>query len=309
MGKKQKESHFFSFLKSIVRDTTQSIERNNVMSVASILSIVAALIILGIFVIFSVNLEHITTNVESALELKVYMKSGTTQEQVDTVSDKLRTHQNVSEVTFVSADQALNDFSSSLQGYSGLLSGYNSSNNPMAASFDVKISDAGQIGEVKNYASSLTADGVDYVKYGEEYVNALVSFSHFTNIFCGVLIVILSVVSLFIIYNTIKLTCFARRREIRVMRYVGAPNWYIRVPFVLEGTLLGCLGALVAVLLIRTGYYYLIAYVQHSVYLPMNSDLVAPGTLMSQISLFCVLYGVIIGSIGSLFSMRKFLDV
>lgn len=306
---KRKESHFIPFLKSIFRDTTQSIERNNLMSIASVLSIVAALIILGIFVIFSVNLQHITQNVESALELKVYLKPGITQEQIATVEQKLRSDTDITEVTYVSADQALSDFSSSLQGYSGLLSGYDSTNNPMAASFNIKIANPDNISSVKDYASGLTADGVDYVKYGEEYVDALVSFSNFSNIFCIVMVIVLSVVSLFIIYNTIKLTCFARRREIRVMKYVGATDWYIRLPFVLEGTLLGALGAFVALLIIRTCYYYIIAYVTNAVYLPMNSDLVAPGSIMGPLALFCIVYGVVIGACGSLFSMRKFLDV
>ena len=187
----QHTGHFGAYLKSIFRDTSRSIRRNKLMSVASVLSIGAALIILGIFVIFSSNLSHITQNVESALELKVYVQSNLSQDQVNRLNEKLSNHQNVTKVTYVSAEQALQDFSKSLGDYSGLLSGYNSSNNPMPASFNLKISSADKINTVKKYAESLKADGVTEVKYGEEYVDALVSFSHFSNIFSMVLIVVL----------------------------------------------------------------------------------------------------------------------
>lgn len=308
MSGNKKEFQFFSFMKSVFRDTTQSIEHNNLMSMASVLSVVAALIILGIFVIFSVNLEQVTKNVESALELKVFLKSNITAEQQAALGQKLDDNEYVTQVTYKSADEALTEFSESLEGYSGLLSGYNSSNNPMQSSFVIKVSDPEKIQDIKTYAEGLTKEGVDYVKYGEEYVDALVGFSKFSNIFCIVMLVVLTLVSIFIIYNTIKLTCFARRREIRVMRYVGAADWYIRMPFVLEGTFLGAIGALAAMLMIRTGYYFIIAYVNHSVYIPMDTALVSPSVLMGPISLFCICYGVIIGASGSLFSIRKFLD-
>ena len=307
--KSNNESHAGAYFKSVMRETFRSITRNSLMSAASVLSILSALLILGIFIVFSVNVEHITNSVAQSLELKVYLTNGLAQEQITNIENKLKSNDQITEVTYISAEQALADFSASLKEYSGLLNGYNASNNPMQASFNVKIKDPMRIKEVKAYAESLSGDGVSSVKYGEEYVDALTTFSRFTTIFCVALIIVLSVVSLFIIYNTIKLTCFARRREIRVMRYVGASNWYIRAPFVLEGTILGLIAALLALLLIRLNYYFLLSYVQQAVYLPMNAQLVPPSQIMGPLALFCILYGVIIGSVGSLVSMRKFLDV
>ena len=307
--KSNNESHAGAYFKSVMRETFRSITRNSLMSAASVLSILSALLILGIFIVFSVNVEHITNSVAQSLELKVYLTNGLTQEQITNVENKLKANDQITEVTYISAEQALADFSASLKEYSGLLNGYNASNNPMQASFNVKIVDPMRIKDVKSYAESLSGDGVSSVKYGEEYVDALTTFSRFTTIFCVALIIVLSVVSLFIIYNTIKLTCFARRREIRVMRYVGASNWFIRAPFVLEGTILGLIASILALLLIRLNYYFLLSYVQQAVYLPMNAQLVPPGQIMGPLAVFCILYGVIIGSVGSLVSMRKFLDV
>ena len=307
--KSNNESHAGAYFKSVMRETFRSITRNSLMSAASVLSILSALLILGIFIVFSVNVEHITNSVAQSLELKVYLTNGLTQEQITNVENKLKSNDQITEVTYISAEQALADFSASLKEYSGLLNGYNASNNPMQASFNVKIVDPMRIKEVKAYAETLSGDGVSSVKYGEEYVDALTTFSRFTTIFCVALIIVLSVVSLFIIYNTIKLTCFARRREIRVMRYVGASNWYIRAPFVLEGTILGFIAAILALLLIRLNYFFLLSYVQQAVYLPMNAQLVPPQQIMGPLAIFSILYGVIIGSVGSLVSMRKFLDV
>ena len=304
----KKEFRFGSYIKCIFRDTFRSIKDNSLMSVASVLSIVAALIILGIFVIFSANLDQITNNMEAEMELKVFLKHEITEEQRTKLEQDLLNYSEISGVTYESADEALQNFSESLEDYSGLLSGYNSSNNPMQASYSVQVHNAENIKAIKGYIEKLSDDGVDYVKYGEEYVDALIKFSQYSNIFCIVMLVILTVVSMFIIYNTIKLTCFARRREIRVMRYVGASDWYIRAPFVLEGMILGCLGAIIAMLIIRSGYYFILSYVEHSVYIPMNSSLVDPSVLMGPLTIFCVLYGIIIGSLGSLISMRKFLD-
>lgn len=309
MAKKKKEHRFFPMLRNVFRDTARSIERNNLMSVVSVLSVVAALIILGIFVIFSMNLQHITENVESALELRVFLREDYTETQKNDLETALHQNAMVTGVTFESKDEALEKFSTSLEDYSGLLNGYDQSNNPMASSFVVQVEQPEYLETVMSDIEGMTDKGVDYVKYGEEYVDALVSFSHFSQTFCIVVMVVLSIISLFIIYNTIKLTCFARRREIRVMKYVGATDWYIRLPFILEGTFLGGIGALVALLIIRSGYYYVIAYVSNNVYMPMNSDLVAPSVIMMPLVIFCAAYGIVIGAFGSLFSIRKFLDV
>lgn len=297
-----------AYVKSILKETRGSLRRNSLMSAASILSIVAALIILGIFVIFSANVQSVTQQVESKMELKVYVQNNLSQDQLKILNSKLKANEHVVSTKYVSADKALSDFSKSLKSYSGLLNGYNSSNNPMPASYNVKIDNAKNISAVRNYALGLNGYGVTDVKYGEEYVNALISFSHFSNIFSAVLIVILSVVSLFIVYNTIKLTCFARRKEIRVMRYVGATDWYIRAPFILEGAFLGALGAVIALAIIGFGYTGISNYIMKAVSMPMDAGVVSFSSMFAPLLAFCLVYGIAIGSLGSVFSMRKYLE-
>ncbi|MGI6108991.1 MAG: permease-like cell division protein FtsX [Eubacteriaceae bacterium] len=305
---KKKEHRFFTMLRSASQDTLKSIERNNLMSFASVASIVAALLILGIFIIITINVNSITNNVKNSLELKVFMKSSYTQEDLDKVQNALTNEQYVTGITYESSDEALAKYSASLGDYSGLLSGFTSSNNPLNASFIVQVDDPSHLEQVKTAAEKLKAEGVDYVKYGEQYVDALVSFSNFMNWACAIILIILSIISIIIIYNTIKLTCYSRRKEIGIMKFIGATDWYIRLPFFFEGSLLGIIGAVFATLILRMGYIYMVGMTQNATYLPMQSQLIAPGSVMGSVLGFCLVYGILMGVCGSLFSIRKFLD-
>jgi Cell division protein len=295
--------------KNVVRDTVKSIERNNLMSAASVLSVIAALIILGIFLILTINVQEVTKDVESKLELKIFLQSDFTDTQGKTIQQALEKSDLIESVTYESAEEALEKFTVSLEDYAPLLSGYNSENNPMPASFVVRVTDPEDMDEVQKLAMSFSGNGVEYVRYGQEYVEALVSFNKFTNTLSLVVLVVLSMISIFIIYNTIKLTVFARRREIGIMKYVGATNAYIRAPFILEGTLLGLMGAIVAFLIIRITYYYILGLVGGNLFLPVDATLAPPDAVMGQLMFFFLIYGGFIGAVGSIFAIRKFLDV
>jgi len=308
-GTDMKFSSIKTMPKNVVRDTVKSIERNNLMSAASVLSVIAALIILGIFLILTINVQEVTKDVESKLELKIFLQSDFTDTQKTAIEQALEKSALVENVTFESAEEALEKFTVSLEDYAPLLSGYNSENNPMPASFVVRVTDPEDMDEVQNLAMSFSGQGVEYVRYGQEYVEALVSFNKFTNTLSLVVLVVLSMISIFIIYNTIKLTVFARRREIGIMKYVGATNAYIRAPFILEGTLLGLMGAIVAFLIIRITYYYILGLVGGNLFLPVDATLAAPDAVMGQLIFFFLLYGGFIGAVGSVFAIRKFLDV
>ena len=308
-GTAMKFSSIKTMPKNVVRDTMKSIERNNLMSAASVLSVIAALIILGIFLILTINVQEVTKDVESKLELKIFLQSEFTDTQKETIEQALEKSDLIESVSFESAEEALEKFTVSLEDYAPLLSGYNSENNPMPASFVVRVTDPDDMEEVQSLAMSFEGQGVEYVRYGQEYVEALVSFNKFTNTLSIVVLVVLSMISIFIIYNTIKLTVFARRREIGIMKYVGATNAYIRAPVILEGTLLGLIGAIVAFLIIRITYYYVLGLVGGNLFLPVDASLASPEAVMGQLIFFFLLYGGFIGAIGSVFAIRKFLDV
>jgi cell division transport system permease protein len=308
-GTDMKFSSIRTMPKNVIRDTIKSIERNNLMSAASVLSVIAALIILGIFLILTINVQEVTKDVESKLELKVFLQSDFTDTQKETIQQALENSDLIEGVTFESAQEALDKFKNSLEDYAPLLNGYNSQNNPMPASFIVRVKDPKNLEDVQKLAMNYKDKGVEYVRYGQEYVEALISFNKFTNTLSIVVLAVLSLISIFIIYNTIKLTVFARRREIGIMKYVGATNAYIRAPFILEGTFLGLMGAVVAFLIVRIAYYYILGLVGGNLFLPVDASLASPDKVMGQLIFFFLIYGGFIGAAGSVFAIRKFLDV
>lgn len=292
--------------KYFYRDTVRSIQRNSLMSIASIISVIAALVILGIFLVIALNIQHMTQNLEDQLELKVFLNEDITPRQKSDLETLLSNDVRISSYRFESKEEALANMAESLEGYQGILEGLEE-DNPLPESFIIKIYDAEKIGEMNESLDSYS--GVDYVNYGEGYVEALMRFNRFTNLLSMVVLVILTGISFFIIYNTIKLTVFSRRKEISIMKYVGATNAYIRVPFVIEGAVLGLVGALLAILVVRNLYYYLLGAVAGQFSLFAGFSFASPETILPAVSLYFVVYGLVVGAAGSLFSITKFLDV
>ena len=182
----------------------------------------------------------------------------------------------------------------------------------MPESYIVRAKNADNLGKIKKQISQYNKKnnaGIEYIKYGKDYIKALTNFSHFINLFCIFVVIVLSVISYFLIYNTIKLTVFARRKEIGIMKYVGATDGYIRAPFILEGAFLGIIAALAATLAVRTGYFYILGYLSGNALLPITANLSSPAALIGQIVIFFLVYGILIGTIGSRVAIRKFLDV
>jgi len=292
--------------KYFVRDTARSIKRNTLMSIASVVSVIAALVILGIFLVIALNIQHMTNDMESQLELKVFVEKDATEEQKDQLEELLKADSRITEIRFESKDEALQKMSENLEQYQGILQGLEG-DNPLPESFILRVSDAAEIRQVSDSVSEL--DGVDYINYGEGYVDALMKFNDFTNMLSLAVLLILTGISVFIIYNTIKLTLFSRRKEISIMKYVGATNWYIRVPFIIEGGVLGLTGAVLAILVVRNIYYYLLGAVSGQSALIMGVSFAPPEAVLPSITLYFMIYGLIVGAAGSLFSITKFLDV
>ena len=278
------------------------------MSLASVLSVVSALVIVGVILLVAINVHYITNQIESNLELKVYLNDDITQLQKDKIHNDLIAYEGVSSVDYESKAEALDNFKETLVGYEYLLEGYTGKNSPLPDSYIVKLSDPKNINDLSVYA--LNFDGVKDVVYGKQTVDKLLKFNQFTTTISWVIFAILSLIAIFIIYNTIKLTVFSRRSDISIMKYVGATDWYIRFPFVIEGSILGLLGAVISILFIRNLYYYLYGLLFSSLsVLPLGSTIAPPNLIMTQVSFYFLVYGIMLGAVGSIFSLRKFLNV
>jgi len=303
------ESEFLSMCKTVVRDTVQSIRRNSLMSLASVISIIAALLILGIFTVLTINIQEMTASVESQLEIKVFLAQDATSEQKMELQELFEGNPKIESVGFETKDEALEEFSGTLTSNTTLLDMFDSQNNPLPESFVVKVTDAENLEVVKDEIEGYSDKGIEYIKYGQDYITALLNFSRFVDTLSIVVLVVLTIISLLLIYNTIRLTVFARRKEIGIMKYVGATDHYIRMPFILEGMILGIIAALVAILIIRGSYFYVLGYINSSVLLSLSKALASPEYVLVRLGFFFVLYGLIVGAIGSFIAIRKFLDV
>lgn len=278
------------------------------MSVASVLSVTCALIIVGMLLAIAINVNYITSQMEENLVINVYLNDSLASAQKNEIERDLRGYGGVERVEFISKVQALKNAREFYKETPAYLEGYTEDSHPFPESFVVHMTSTDMIKQVRDFAGKLS--GVREATYGEKNVDALLKFNEFTNIVSWVVVFILSVIAVFIIYNTIKLTVFSRKNDITIMKFMGATNWYIRVPFIIEGSTLGLLGACVSILLIRNLYYYLMGYLQSSLsVLPMGSSLAPAGWVMLQISISFVIYGILLGALGSVFSMKRFLRV
>lgn len=276
------------------------------MSTASIASVVAALIIMGIVLVIAINVSYIVNEVESNLEMKVYLSDDIADQRISEINEYIKSNEHVTQITYISKEEALEEFASWFSGNEEeLLKGYAQSGNPLPRSFVVKVDDADNLEAVYNII--MEYDGVTDVVYGKEYVSVLLKFNKLINTISLIVVLILSTVSLFTIYNTIKLTIYARRNDVEIMKYVGASSSFIKVPFIIEGSVLGLIGAIAAVMLLRGGYTMVIGMMQLSSVLPLSASLAPFNAVIYKITISFILYGFVIGAAGSLISVSKFL--
>ncbi|MBA1334244.1 MAG: Cell-division-associated, ABC-transporter-like signaling protein FtsX [Firmicutes bacterium] len=284
--------------------------RNRVMSLASIGSVTAVLLVLGLSLVLIVNVNSIAEYVESSVEIKVFLIDELDSSQVETIGAKIKQLEGIKEITFESKEQALEKYKKQLGNNNNLLEGLEGENNPLPSSYIVKVEDPNTIGDTAGKISAF--EGVEEVTYGKDVVDRLLKSTYMIRIVGSILIGILALISIFIISNTIKLTVAARRKEINIMKFVGATDGFIRLPFVIEGLVLGLIGAVLSsgMLVALYNYFYSIMGRNFGSFFILVSSSLAPfNQTMYNTSLVLLAVGVFIGIIGSAVSLRKFLNV
>lgn len=294
-----------SSFKHYASDALKSLTRNKTISMASVATVTATLFIMGVFLLTALNIRQIISNVESKVEVKVFLTDDinfTDQREIETT---LKGMQGVREVVFESKSDALQKFREQLSEKDrGLLSGYDSNNNPLPNSYIVKMDNPAMAQAVEDKVKGMK--GVDSIGNDKEFIEKILMFSKTIN-WVGIgIVVLLFGVSLFLIGNTIRLAVFSRRREIGIMKFVGATDWFIRWPFVIEGVVIGILGAVIADLLLFYGYNYAVVKITENL---IAVKLVEPSYVLITLLWEFVLAGIAIGSFGSITSLRKFLNV
>lgn len=290
--------------KFFIIDALKSFKRNKTVSLAAAATVAATLFILGVFVLTLANVNKGILEVESKVEAKVILKDNITMLQQRDLEKKIKEVDGVSEVTYESKAQAMEKFKTQLgEQNKSLVEGLDK-DNPMPNSFIIKVEKPEIISEVVKHIKD--SEGIESIKDAREIIDKLTSITKTLKWVGSIIFVILIGVSLFLIGNTIKLTVYSRRREIGIMKYIGATDWFIRWPFIIEGVIIGIMGAIFADAILY--YLYRVVYVKASSGL-IIMQLIEPQYVLTNILGLFILAGAFIGSIGSIISIRKFLAV
>lgn len=269
--------------------------KNKKSTGASLMIMCATMIIFGIFLILTENINHFVAEVESAQGIQVFIKNEATQEQIEEIEEKLRALDGVSTTEYVSKEDALTQMKDRFGDKKDLLAGYEE-NNIFPASYVVTLTDLSKSKEVQNQI--LTFENIKKITSKDETVTTLINLANGIKIVTGVILVLLVIISVFIIANTIKLTVHARRKEISIMKYVGATNGFIRWPFIVEGMIIGILSSSISIVLVGVAYSFIAEQMVNSQFMQViNMSLVTFGDMFSSIIFVYMLLGIGIGAI------------
>ncbi|QAA21976.1 permease-like cell division protein FtsX [Sporolactobacillus terrae] len=288
-----------------VNESFKSLGRNGWMTFASVSAVTVSLVLVGLFLMVMFNLNKIAGDIESDVEVRVYLDQSISQSEQDALATELKGIKNVQEVRFQSKKEGLNNLLESLgndkKSFTDL-----QKENPLPNAFILKTKQPEQTIAVAKKAEQLP--NVTDVRYGKGTVERLFSFIRIARNVGIVLILGLLFTSVFLIANTIKLTIVARRSEIEIMKLVGATNAFVRWPYFIEGLVMGVMGSILPIVLVmvvyRLAYYNLGGDLQQ-----MFIKLIPYHTMVTNLSLLLVAIGALIGVWGSLNSVRKFLKV
>ncbi len=296
----------FRILGRDIRDSFKSVFRNFSLSLASITCITITLLVVSISVILSLNVDNIATLIEKDVTIVAFLEKDVEEVDIKLLQREIERLDNIDTVVFQSKEDTKNEMMEASEDFKNVMQDYTEDENPLQDSFKVKVIDIELIGETANQIKEL--DGVDVVKYGEGMVEQLVQVFKVVRNICIFIVVTLIVVTAFLISNTIKITIYSRRKEIEIMRLVGASNLNIKIPFVFEGLFLGILGSIIPMLV--TVYGYTAIYEQSGGILFSNIiELVEPMPFVLWVSLILLVIGMVVGMFGSLLAVRKHLKI
>lgn len=285
------------------REVAVSMIRNRWMTAASIGTVALSLFVLGVFLILVMNMNKMASSLESQVQISVYINDNLPEEGRKEIERMTREMKSVSAVEYVPREQALKILRERLGENKKILDALGES-NPLPNAFLVTVKSADDVKKTANLIGDLY--GVDEVKYGQDVAANLFELTHLMRLFGVILMALLLFATIFIISNTIRLTVFARRKEIAIMKYVGATDWFIRWPFILEGVALGTIGGGVSALALRSFYAAMIDKIYESLaFFPM----VEQYPFMQYLTIALIVAGIVIGISGSTVSLKRFMEV
>ncbi len=288
-----------------VREGSKNLGRNGWMTFASISAVAVMLFVVGAFLLLIMNVNNLASIIEDDVEVRVYIELTATAEQQEELQAQIESTQNVESVTFLGKEEGLDQLIDSLDDRGEVFESIRTE-NPLNDVFIVRASSPQLTEQIALNLEEMPY--VERVNFGQDFVERLFAFTNLFRTVGLVLVIAMMFTAMFLIANTIKLTIVARKREIQIMKLVGATNGFIRWPFFIEGMLLGVVGSLVPILIIGFGYSYLISHYGER-FESVFFSLLPVFPYIWQIALLLVGIGAFIGVWGSLMSVRKFLKV
>ncbi len=290
--------------KMFVLDALRSLKRNKTITLASIVTVSATLFIFGIFLIVAQTVNLGVASIESKVEIKAYLSDEITSTEQENVESIITAVPGVKGVTYESKEEAFEKFKERLGENNSILKGFSESRNPLPNSYVVTLDETEAALLVEE--ALMDVRGVEDVGNERETVEKIIALAELIRTIGVIIFVILVLVSLFLISNTIKLTVYSRRREIGIMKFVGATNWFIRLPFIIEGMIMGLIGGILSVAVIYFTYRIIYADVTKSTF---YAELVTPQFILTNFSWQFAVTGLLIGALGSFIALKRFLDV
>ena len=300
-------------LKRYFRDAAHGVFRNFSLSLASISCITITLIVVAVSLVLSMNVQNFSDSIRKDVTVVMFLKGDTTKEDETKILNELKSITNIedSSIVFKSKTESANELKNGNEIFASTVDRWTEETNPLLDSYMFKVKEIEKIDdtikEVKNL--SFTKDKINNINYGEDIVHQLIVVFNVVKKVCIVAVASLVLVTAFLIANTIKLAIYSRKREIEIMRLVGASNISIKIPFIIEGLVIGIIGAVIPIIITIFGYTTLYDFFGGKLFNSSLAALVAPMPFIYNVSGILLLIGIIVGMIGSYQAVRKYLKI
>ena len=297
----------FNIISYLIGEGLRNVFKNKKSTFSAIISMCISMLVFGLFFLIGENVNHIMNTVEASQEIQVFIKNDATEEEIKEIGEKIKAIEGVNKATYVSKEEALDIMQEKVGEKSYLLKGYEE-NNFLPASYKITLTDLKLASQVEAQINEI--ENIKKITSSNETISKLISIAKVVRIITAAILIGLVVGSIFIIANTIKLTVYARRREISIMKYVGATNSFIRWPFSVEGIVIGIISAAISVLIVG-GVYKITAakLLETTIVKSLGITFVGFSQMFTMIILVYLCLGIGIGIIGSTLSMKKYLEV
>lgn len=289
-----------------IRDGFKNVIRNFSLSLASISCITVTLLLVAVSIIGSLNVENFTKIIRDDFTIVTYIENESDEEKKKEIKEEIDSLSNIESITFDSKQDIAERMKKESEVFDSIMSSWAESENPLYDTYLVKVKDSEKISKTAEQIKKI--DGVAMVKYGEGMIDSLISIFKIIEKILIVIVISLIVVTAFLIINTIKITIFSRQEEIEIKRLVGASNFSIKQPFVIEGLLIGLIGSIIPILVTIYGYVALYDRTGGKIF-SQFIKLIEPFPFVFIVSGVLAVIGIIVGMIGSSSAVRKYLKI